>query len=82
MVTFTINFQSEGMSFNLKLFIEVISCLPILFRDKILKHGVKIDQNALDSMAVSPDRENVSIFENYSQLNDMLCCFWHIFRFR
>ena len=66
MVTFTINFQSEGMSFNLKLFIEVISCLPIGGQN--LTHGVKIDQNALDSMAVSPDRENVSIFENYPQL--------------
>ena len=29
---------------------------------------MKIDQNALDSIAMSPNRENVSIFENYPQL--------------
>ena len=66
MITFTINFQAECRNLNLKLFIEVISCLPI--RDEILTRPVKIGKNALDSMAMSPDRENVSIFENYPQL--------------
>ena len=55
MVTFMINFQAEGTNSR--------------SGDKILIYRMKIAQNALDSMAMSPDRENVSIFENYPQLS-------------
>ena len=61
MVTFSINFQADGRNLNLKRFYcgLVISFLPM--GDKILTHRVKSDQNTLDSMAMSPDREIVSI---------------------
>ena len=62
MVSFTINFQAEPTNFNLKLFYLGH------FQSPDRGPRLLIDQNALDSMAMSPNRENVSIIENYPQL--------------
>ena len=68
MVIFTINFQAKVTDLNLKL---LFGSFPVSRTgDKILTHRLKIDQNALDYMAVSPDRENVSIIIKHCYFYD------------
>ena len=60
---FSINFQAKDTDMHLNRSIEAISCLP--FGRQNEKNG----KNTLYCMALSPDVENVSIYENIAQLS-------------